>query len=162
MPEILYMILLGILATAGMDAMALVQKRAFGIPLPDFCMVGRWVSHFPKGRFVHDSIGAAVPVTGECLIGWIVHYGVGVFFAAVFVTLAGAEWVAEPSLWPALAAGVISVVAPFFIMQPAMGAGIAASRTPAPLVARKRSLVSHLFFGISLFVAGVVLRPLMV
>jgi hypothetical protein len=41
-------------------------------------------------------------------------------------------------------------------MQPGMGAGIAASRTPHPAAARLRSLVTHLIFGFSLYVAGLV------
>ena len=47
-----------------------------------------------------------------------------------------------------------SVVAPFFILQPAFGFGIAASKTAAPYVARRRSVITHLTFGLGLFVAG--------
>jgi hypothetical protein len=39
-------------------------------------------------------------------------------------------------------------------MQPAMGAGIAASRTPRPAAARIHSLVMHAVFGLGLFLAA--------
>jgi hypothetical protein len=36
-------------------------------------------------------------------------------------------------------------------MQPGMGAGIAASKTPNPNVARLRSIVTHTVYGIGLY-----------
>ncbi len=50
--------------------------------------------------------------------------------------------------------GIGSVAAPFFVMQPAMGAGIAASRTPRPAIARLHSLVTHAVFGLGLYTTG--------
>jgi hypothetical protein len=42
-------------------------------------------------------------------------------------------------------------------MQPAMGAGIAASRTPNPSAARLRNLATHTVYGIGLYLSAVVL-----
>jgi nitrous oxidase accessory protein NosD len=39
-------------------------------------------------------------------------------------------------------------------MQPGMGAGIAASRTPKPAVARINSLLTHATFGLGLYLAA--------
>jgi hypothetical protein len=47
------------------------------------------------------------------------------------------------------------VAAPFFLMQPGMGAGIAASRTPRPAAARLHSLINHAVFGLGLYLAAV-------
>ena len=55
---------------------------------------------------------------------------------------------------PALLAGLFSLAAPFFILQPALGFGVAASRTPAPAAARLRSVKSHLVFGPGLYLAA--------
>ncbi|MCY1457414.1 hypothetical protein D9M71_747140 [compost metagenome] len=55
---------------------------------------------------------------------------------------------------PALLFGLASLAAPFFILQPGMGAGIAASRTPRPNTARLRSLMAHTVFGIGLYLAA--------
>jgi hypothetical protein len=53
---------------------------------------------------------------------------------------------------PALLYGIGTVVFPFFIMQPAFGLGMAASRTPTPMQARLKSLVTHTVFGVGLYV----------
>jgi hypothetical protein len=46
------------------------------------------------------------------------------------------------------------VLFPFFVMQPALGAGIAASKTPSPAQARLRSVATHAVFGIGLYLAA--------
>ena len=50
--------------------------------------------------------------------------------------------------------GIGTVLAPFLLMQPGMGAGIAARRNPRPAVARMHSLVTHAMFGLGLYVAA--------
>ena len=66
----------------------------------------------------------------------------------------GRSWAQHPTILPALAVGIGSVAAPFLLMQPGMGLGIAARRMPHPGAARLRSLVTHLLFGIGLYGAG--------
>lgn len=147
-------VLLGAGATAFMDAVGLLRLRVFGTPMPDYAPVGRWVGHMPRGQFAHASIARALPVPGERAIGWAVHYLVGTAFAAVLLAVWGTGWALEPTVGPALLVGVGSVAAPFLIMQPAMGAGIAASRSPNPRSARLRSVVNHGIFAVGLLVAG--------
>jgi hypothetical protein len=53
-----------------------------------------------------------------------------------------------------LLVGLATLAAPFLILQPGMGAGLAARRTPSPNRARIRSLAAHLSFGIGLYVAA--------
>jgi hypothetical protein len=43
--------------------------------------------------------------------------------------------------------GLTTVAAPFLILQLGMGAGVAASRTPNPAVARTRSVIGHFLFS---------------
>lgn len=117
-------------------------------------MVGRWIGHMGEGQFLHDSIRATAPVAGEAVIGWVTHYLVGALFAALFIALAGRGWLAKPTLLPALAFGLATVVAPFLLMQPAMGSGIAASLTADPVAGRLRSLAGHAVFGLGLFAAA--------
>jgi hypothetical protein len=64
------------------------------------------------------------------------------------------EWARQPTLLPALIIGVATVVAPFFLMQPGMGAGVAASKTPKPNAVRIRSLVTHAIYGVGLYLSG--------
>jgi hypothetical protein len=53
--------LIGIGATALIDLWALALNRAFGISLPDYATVGRWLGYMPAGRFRHANIAAAHP-----------------------------------------------------------------------------------------------------
>jgi hypothetical protein len=71
-----------------------------------------------------------------------------------FPGLWGPAWVQNPSIGPALLIGIFSIAAPFLIMQPGMGAGIAASRTPNPPAARFQSLVTHFIFGLGLYASA--------
>ena len=144
-------------ATAGMDLWMVVRRRLLGTPPPDYAMVGRWLGHLARGRFRHDRIAKAPPVVAERAQGWIAHYATGIAFAALLVAVAGRDWLRQPTLLPALLAGIGTVLAPFLLMQPGMGAGFFASRTPRPNVARRQSLVTHSVFGLGLYAAALVL-----
>lgn len=145
--------LVGAGATAVMDLGAAAQAR-MGMRAPDFALVGRWVGRMLHGEFAHEAIARAHPVAGERALGWIVHYGVGIAFAAALVAIAGVEWLRHPTALPAIAFGVATVAMPLFVMQPAVGAGIASSKTPAPLANVLRSLLNHTVFGAGLYVAA--------
>jgi hypothetical protein len=145
---------IGVGATALMDVWAVALKRFWCIPSLNLAMVGRWLGHLPRGTFTHVNIAQAAPVRDEAILGWTAHYLIGVLFAAVLLALAGQEWVRQPTFAPALLAGLVSVAAPFCILQPGMGAGLAASKTPHPGAARLRSLMAHTAFGIGLYLAA--------
>lgn len=152
---------IGLGATAFMDVWAAIQRRLFAVPGLDYALVGRWIGYLPRGRAVHANIAATAPLRGERLLGWGAHYAIGVAFAAVLLGLWGLDWARAPSLGPALAVGLATLAAPFLILQPGMGAGLAAARTPDPWVARRRSLVAHLAFGLGLYVAGLAVAPIL-
>lgn len=145
---------IGVGATAVMDVWAVALKRYWCIPSLNYAMVGRWLGHLPRGTLRHVNIAQAAPVRDEAILGWAAHYLIGVLFAAMLLALVGQEWVQGPTCAPALLAGVLSVAAPFCILQPGMGAGLAASKTPHPNAARLRSLMAHAAFGIGLHLAA--------
>ncbi len=147
-------VVIGVGATAVLDLWGLFLLRAFRIEPPYYAMVGRWLGHMPRGRFAHRSIGAAEPVWGEAALGWAFHYVVGIVFAAGLLAVVGLEWAHRPTPLPALAVGVLTVVAPFLLMQPAMGFGIAAAHASNPAKARVRSLATHFAFGVGLYLAA--------
>jgi len=93
-------------------------------------------------------------VRGERITGWTAHYLTGIAFAALLVGIWGTTWVQQPTMGPALVVGIGTVLAPFLLMQPGMGAGIAASRTPHPASARLQSLITHAVFGLGLYAAA--------
>jgi hypothetical protein len=144
-------LLIGAGATAVMDIWTVLRKQLLGIPPADYGLVGRWLAYLARGRFRHDRIAASPAVRGERLIGWTAHYLIGIAFAAILLAVWGLDWARHPTIGPALIVGIGSVVAPFLVMQPGMGAGIAASRTPRPSAARLQSLVTHAIFGLGLY-----------
>jgi hypothetical protein len=153
-------ILLGIGATAITDVWSLIRKVLLGVPNPNFAFVGRWFAHLPRGRFRHESMAAASPARGETAIGWVAHYLIGIAFAALLLALVGLDWLRSPTLAPPLLLGIVTVAAPFFILQPGMGAGIAGNRTPNPAMTRLHSVLTHTVFGFGLYCAAWAVRLL--
>jgi len=151
-------ILIGAGATALMDIWTIARTRLLGISALDYALVGRWIGHMAHGQFHHESIAASPPIPRERLIGWTAHYLTGIVFALVLLAIWGLDWVRQPAIGPALLVGIGSVAAPFLLMQPGMGAGIAASRTARPAVARIHSLITHGIFGLGLYAAGWIAR----
>ena len=147
-------LVIGLGATAVMDLWGIARMSLLGIAPPNYGLVGRWIAYMTRGRFKHDSIAAAAPMRGERLIGWTAHYLIGVAFAAVLIGIWGLVWVQRPTLAPALIVGIATVAAPFLLIQPGMGAGIAGSRTPRPAATRLQSLITHAVFGLGLYVSG--------
>ncbi|MEX0733281.1 MAG: DUF2938 domain-containing protein [Steroidobacteraceae bacterium] len=153
--SVLAAVLVGAGATLLLDLWSLFLQRAFKVPFPNLCLLGRWLCHMPKGKFVHASIASAPPKRFECTVGWIAHYAIGAAFALVFVALAPAGWLARPTLLPAMLFGFGTVLIPYLVMQPAYGLGVAASKTPNPTAARLKSLMSHGVFGLGLYASAV-------
>jgi hypothetical protein len=150
-------VLMGVTGSALMDAWSFVLRRRFHVPTLDYALLGRWIGHFLHGRFTHDRIASAEPVAGEGVIGWFAHYAIGVAFAFVLLAIWGVAWVRSPTILPALLVGLGTIVAPWFVMQPAMGAGVAGSRTPNPSATRLRNLGTHAVYGVGLYISAVVL-----
>jgi len=153
-------VLIGVGGAALMDAWALLSRRAFNIQGLDYALLGRWIGHFPRRRFFHERIASADPIRGERPLGWVAHYAIGIAFAFLLLAIWGLDWARSPTIWPALLIGWGTIVAPWFVLQPGMGAGVAASRTPNPRAARLRNLATHTVYGIGLYVSAVALSIL--
>lgn len=157
--EIVRVVLIGCGATLVMDIWLMFLKR-IGVQTLNFSFIGRWVGHLFRGRFVHASIGKASPIANETSLGWITHYAVGIAFAFLLTSIAGVAWAKAPSLGIALLGGICTVVFPLLVMQPAMGLGVAASKTPAPIKSCIRSLINHSIFGLGLFLSACVIESI--
>ena len=152
--QLLAAALVGAGATLVMDLWNLLLKRLFDVPSLNYCWLGRWILHMPAGTFRHARIAAAPQKPGECAVGWLAHYSIGVVFGLGLAVLAGSGWLARPTLLPALLYGIGTVVFPFFILQPSLGLGIAAAKTPKPAQARLKSLATHTVFGVGMFICA--------
>ena len=149
---------IGIVATVCIDVWAAIARHVLGLPTANWGMVGRWFGHMPRGIFVHRPISAAPPIPGEIAIGWTGHYVIGAFYGLAYLYIVQAFLAAEPSVISGLGFGLATLFAPWLIMQPAMGAGVFASRTPRPAVARLMSVSMHALFGVSLYLGWTLIQ----
>ena len=149
--SIMSAIFIGLGATLTFDLWAQFLKHVFKISPSNICLVGRWLRYMPEGTFKHSNIISTPQKSAECTVGWIAHYMIGITLAITFVSIVGNNWLQHPTLIPAIVYGIITVLAPFFIMQPLMGLGYAASKTSNSTQARFRSLMNHIAFGVGLY-----------
>lgn len=157
---ILSILFIGIGATLMMDLWTLLLRR-LGVTTLNYAMIGRWAGHLLKGRWRHAAIGKAEAVRGELAWGWLLHYATGLLFAGLLITLLGEAWLRGPSLLPALLFGIVSVLVPLCVIQPALGAGYFAANTSAPVKSCLRSLGTHGVFGGGLYLAALGARGLL-
>jgi hypothetical protein len=144
-------LVIGIGGTVAMDLWALLLTAVVGMPLPNWGLVGRWFAHLTKGAFLHKDIAEAQAIPNETALGWFAHYSTGVIYAAALIIFAGPEWIANPTFLPAWILGLVTVGAGWFILQPGMGAGWAASLRPNPMRIRALNIISHTVFAAGLF-----------
>jgi DUF2938 family protein len=112
------------------------------------------VAGFPRGAFVHRPIAATAKVQGEVAIGWAFHYAVGIVFAALYLAIMKIIG-SGPTLASALTFGLVTLAAPWFVMQPALGLGFMASHTPKPAAVRSINVSVHAVFGLGLCLGAI-------
>jgi hypothetical protein len=148
-------IVIGIVATLVTDIWQCLLQAIAGVPPAQWGLIGRWLAGFPRGVFVHQSIAAAKSVRGELALGWAFHYAVGIVWAALYVAIMKLGLNSGPTLISAVVVSLALLVAPWFVMQPALGMGFLASRTPKPAAARAISALAHTVFGIGLYLGAI-------
>jgi len=151
MTLILQSIFIGIIATLIIDLWSVLLKNAWRLPTTNWAMVGRWFAHFPKGKFTHNKIADAEAYKFELWLGWGMHYVLGIVYAFLYLFLVTKITSNEPELLSALLFGIVTVLAPWLILQPGLGLGICASRAVKPNLIRAINLSVHGIFGVALF-----------
>ena len=146
-------VLIGIIATLGMDIWSAIVKHVLQLPTANWALVGRWFGHMLQGVFVHRPIADSTAISNELAIGWVAHYATGILYGLAYLSIVQVLFSSSPTLTSALVFGLVTLAAPWLIMQPGMGAGIFASRTSRPNVMRLINLSMHLVFGMSLYIA---------
>jgi len=149
-------VVIGVTATIVFDVWNLFLHRVLQTPNPDWGLLGRWVRHAGHGVLMHQTIREARAFPGEARIGWLAHYVTGVAFAALLLLAAGPDWARNPTLIPALAAGLATLIPAWFLLMPAFGHGFAASRSLIANKIRTLNIVGHLVLGLG-FYAGALL-----
>jgi len=147
-------IVIGVVATLTTD---LWQRflQTIGFPPADWGLVGRWVAGFLHGSFIRRSITASHKVPGEIAIGWAFHYLVGIAYAALYLAIMTFAFDSGPTLVSALIFATALLLAPWFVMQPALGFGFMAARTPKPTLVRAYNASTHAVFGLGLYLGAV-------
>jgi hypothetical protein len=144
----------GIVANLATDLWNLLLHIVIGLPLAQWGLVGRWVARMPHGVFIHRPITATPQARGETVIGWIFHYAVGIVYAALYLAIMRLGLGSEPTLVSALIFAIALLVAPWFIMQPALGLGFAAAGFPHPVAARAVNASTRAIFGLGLYLGA--------
>ncbi|MGE3772630.1 MAG: DUF2938 family protein [Gammaproteobacteria bacterium] len=147
----------GIGGTLALDAWAMLLQGLSGTPATNWAMVGRWLAHMRERRFVHDNIGKAAPVRGELALGWIFHYGVGIAYGFLLVASQGSAWLRAPTVLAPVLLSLALLVAPYFLMMPGLGLGIAGAKTPKPNLTRLKSVMGHTAFGLGMYATALLL-----
>jgi hypothetical protein len=112
------------------------------------------VAGFSRGVFTHRPITAASKVPGELAIGWAFHYAVGIVYAALYLGIIRLGFGSGPTLLSALLFAIALLVAPWFVMQPALRLGFMAARTPNTAMIRAISASVHAVFGLGLYLGA--------
>ncbi|GLS19138.1 membrane protein [Labrys miyagiensis] len=149
---------IGIGATILMDLWAIILYKFFGQALPNWAPVGRWFWHLKDGKVFHDDIGQAAPYAHELALGWIGHYVVGIAYGILLVIFAGVAWLDNPTFIPAWILSIVTVGFGWFLLQPGLGVGWAASKTPNPNKVRFLNLVAHTVFALGLWGTALLIR----
>ena len=149
-----YAVAIGVGGSAAIDLWSGILRRGFHVPTLDYALLGRWLGHMRQRKFFHERIGRSPSVAHERSIGWAAHYGIGIGFAVVLLALWGIDWARSPTIVPPMVVGIASVAAPWFVMQPAFGLGIAGRKSPNPWPGRFRNLGTHTAYGLGLFLTA--------
>ncbi|GEA67392.1 DUF2938 domain-containing protein [Acinetobacter baumannii] len=145
---------IGIGATFILDLWALLLNRLFYVPITNWAMVGRWLGHLPSGQFIQKKLVNARPIPYEKALGWLAHYMIGIGYVLILISIEGTYWFTQPTIIPPLLISWILLIAPFFVMMPGMGAGIAGSNTLHPAKTRFFSFIGHSIFGLGMFISA--------
>ena len=149
---------IGIGATILMDLWAILYAKLSGGGLPNWAPVGRWFYHLRYGTVFHGDINASAPYAHELALGWISHYAVGILYGFLLVLFTGSGWLAAPTFLPAWIWGIVTVGAGWFLLQPGLGIGWAAAKTPNPNKVRFLNLVAHTVFAFGLYGTALLIR----
>lgn len=151
MERALRVLVMGITATAAIDLWATFANRMLGWPRTNWGMVGRWIGHMRDGQFTHISIGSSPPIVRESMLGWLFHYLVGCIYAALYLMYVSTAQMGQPTLVSAVLFGLVTILSPWLLMQPALGLGMGASKAPRPNLVRLQNLIIHTVFGLMLY-----------
>jgi hypothetical protein len=153
-----HLLLAGVIATVSMDVLSAIAIRLRLIAPLSPSLIGRWFVSVARAHPFHEDIARATPGSHEVAIAIPVHYAIGMFLTALFIFMANRiGWPVSVSL--ALGFGLCTNVFPWLLMFPAMGYGFFGAHGPEGTRLFVSSLVSHVFFGLGIWIGVRMMLP---
>lgn len=146
-------VLIGVFATAALDLWNILLNRIGGYPMPNWAFIGRWLLQTLGGRPYQPDIANQPSQPNEAAIGWTFHYAVGVVFAAALL-LVWPGWISNPTFWPPMIVGWLTIGCGWFILAPLLGGGVAHSKRADARTPRLLNIAGHTVFGLAMWLAG--------
>ena len=125
-------IFMGIVTNLVIDIWAVILSTILKLPTTNWSMVGRWCAHLRTGQFIHRPISQSKPVKSEQTIGWLFHYIIGIGYAYLYVILMVFIVSNDPFLISAIIYGLVTLIVPWLVLQPALGLGLFARLADKP------------------------------
>ena len=146
----LQIVIVGIGACVVFDVWQRIFHWFTGIPPSNWAIVGRWaIGLLINGRLKVRDIEAQPDRRIELSVGWFVHYGIAIVYAAIFMLLMRANILAA-EFADGLLFGAVSVVVPWLFFLPCLGKGIMGRLTPNPPLVCALALMMHSIFGVAI------------
>jgi len=121
-------------------------------------LTGRWFAYVARGQFLHHDIAEMAPIHHELAIAVPAHYAIGVTLALVY--LFASSFLGIPARNPIAALGFAlgTNLLPWLLMFPAMGYGWFGANGPKGTRLFLSSFLTHLFYGMGLWMSTSVLH----
>jgi len=147
---VIQILTVGGVACAIFDLWQRLFQKLTAIPPSNWAIVGRWsLGLVTSFQLVARDIEHQAERKNELAVGWLVHYGIAIGYAAVYAWLMHAN-ILQAGLIDGLIFGVISVAVPWFFFLPCLGKGMLARLTPNPPLVCALALMMHSLFGVSI------------
>ena len=90
------------------------------------------MASLPSGKIIHKPISSSSPIRHELILGWGFHYFVGFAYVVIYIFIVYTLFNSSPTLLSASLFGLLTVIAPWFFLQPGLGLGVFARKAPNP------------------------------
>ena len=146
----LQIVIVGVGACVVFDIWQRIFQHFTAIPPSNWAMVGRWaIGLVTNGRLIARDLESQPERQNELGLGWLVHYGVAIVYAAIFMVLMKTN-ILTAEFVDGLLFGVGSVVVPWLVFLPCLGKGVMGRLTHNPPLVCAMALMMHSIFGVAI------------
>ena len=144
---------IGLLSSIIMDVFLNSYFYLTGHPLNTLAPVGRYFLYTLSGHFITEPIGMVPQMKYEILAGQIIHFGLGILYAFIYLAFVQKKLYKKAKISITLLYSWALMVMPMVIQSKLFGDGFFHSNNPHMLKALLMTLFVHTSFGIGIFVA---------